>query len=607
MFHRKEKVKVMKLFAANSTSNVDALKVRNSEKYFYRYMADTLKGYGITKVVPFTSVYADLFYLEKGKIGLFKFMDTNEEAFSILGEEIAEIMEEERDKLFEMIKEQGILCEIPCFYIMPYVDLEAFGMEDKRSYIIDREPFERLINQEDAFSNYLSDTLDTETMEHIRLTLAKDYHIFKKSTDNRNARGTMKKIFFPYKELSYQALFMDANEIRYINSIKYGKTLLEGSSGTGKTTILFSRAIKLAKLFPNDHFLYFTFDKQLVYELNNMMEMKKIRLDNLKVINFHQYIAQLGKPYGLRIDGGKGYRSFAAEFHKIFRKVTQIYKEKPMFRGIFLDESENFSDEEIDFLSECVYPKKSFFVVSQDKAKDIKNTEQSIWKGTDRVYFDEVISLKVNYRSSVQINTFVNDFTEKVRSYAEEQLDTDLYDYIRKGYTRRKTLGEIHLIESLNTAEMLKKMGEKIRELEKKGYIYSDICIVYPYNSRKTKNKGQIFYQYMIKNALEEMEIPFLIANDEMINMTHKIGVTLSNVYNIGNLEFKAVLFCETESLSSDFAEESMDKSIFLRGINVLYTIFNRSVDEMYIFTREEETDNCWKSLMKEAFYMRRQ
>lgn len=590
----------MKLFASNSVSNIDALKVRNSEKEFYRYMND-LKGYGLTKTVPFAGVYTDLIYIEHGRIALFKFMDTNEETFSILDEEIIEIMEEERDKLFFEMKESGIEKEIPYYFVMPYVDLQKFGHEKKRSFILDRYLFERLINFEDEFSSYLSEPLSVEETDFFRFTMAKEYHIIKKLTDNRGNRGSLRKIKFSYRSLDYQAMIMDNNEIRAINSIKYGKTLLEGASGTGKTTILFSRALKLAKLFPNDQFLYITFNKQLVYELKHMMEMKGIALSNLKVINFHQYISQLGKPYGLRIDPEKGYQGFEKEFSKVFAKVVQIYRNKRDYRGIFLDESENFSDEEINFLLDSIYTKKSFFVVSQDKAKDIKNTEKLIWKDIDRVDFDEVIHLKTNYRAAVALNQLLNTYVDKVREYSEEEFSTSLDDYVYKTYTKRKTMGKVESHFFAEFSEVSRNIAQKIRQLVEEGYQYSDICVVYPYNNRKTKMKGQTFYRYIIKNDLEEQSIPFMIATDEIINMSHKIGVTLSNVYNVFNLEYKVILFCGIESLTPEFAlRDGSERENFLEGFNIVYSILNRGVDELYLFFKKEE-ENQWKKLLVEA------
>lgn len=590
----------------NSISDVDALKVRNSEKEFYRYMSDKLKGYGFTKVVSFPYVYSDFIYVHEGRVGLFRFMDTNEDTFSILSEELLEIMEEEIQKARDTLIFHNISFEIPYYYIMPYIDLAEFSLENKREYIIDKYIFERFINDEELFDNYLSCTFSKEDINYFQLTMMKDYYIFKKSTDLRSGKGSLRDISYIYRNHEYKAIFMDSVEIKNINSIKYGKTLIEGSSGTGKTTILFSRAIKLAKIFPNDEFIYITFNKQLVSKLKGILEMKNIKLDNLKIINFHQYILQLGKPYGLNLSTNKGFKIFETEFLKMFKKISQIYKNKRIYRGIFLDESENFSDIEINFLLDSIYTKKSFFIVSQDKSKNIRNAKKSIWQDIDQVDFDEIISLKTNYRACININSSINRFIDQSRDYVEENYDMGLEEYAKKGYTKIKKVGQSGYYLTKDISDSLKIICRQIHICLDEGYHYSDICIVYPFNSKKMRGNNQVFYQLLIKNTLKEYNIPFLIATDEMTNMTHKIGVTLSNVYTISNLEFNIVFFLELESVELSFQKHSLTEQIFLQEFNIIYTILNRSLERLYLFIENRESElpeNRWNKMISESFF----
>lgn len=596
----------LKLFTMSSVSDVDALKVRNSEKEFYRYMSDKLKGYGFTKVVSFPYVYSDFIYIHEGHVGLFRFMDTNEDTFSILSEELLEIMEEEIQKAKDTLNCNNISFEIPYYYIMPYVDLAEFGLEDKRRYIIDKYIFERLINSEELFDNYLSCTFSEEEINCFQLTMMKDYYIFKKSTDLRSGKGNLSDINYFYRNHEYKAIFMDSVEIKHINSIKYGRTLIEGSSGTGKTTILFNRAIKLSKLFPNDEFIYITFNKQLVNKLKGILEMKNLKIDNLKIINFHQYILQLGKPYGLNMPISKGFKTFDTEFLKIFKKISQIYKNKRIYRGIFLDESENFSDIEIDFLLGSIYTKKSFFIVSQDKSKDIRNSRKSIWKDIDQVDFDEIIYLKTNYRACTNINNSINTFIDQARDYVEKYYGMGLEEYAKKGYTKIKNVGLSGYFLTKDINDSLRIICKQITMCLEQGYRYSDICIVYPFNSKKMKGNNYVFYQFLIKNMLKEHDIPFLIATDEMTNMTNKIGVTLSNVYTVSNLEFSVVFFLELESVELSFRKHILEEQIFLQEFNIIYTILNRSLERLYLFIEDRESDlnkNRWSQMIRESFF----
>lgn len=53
-------------------------------------------------------------------------MDTNEDTFSILTEELLEIMEEEINKVNDTLNDYKFSVKIPYYYIMPYVDLAEF-------------------------------------------------------------------------------------------------------------------------------------------------------------------------------------------------------------------------------------------------------------------------------------------------------------------------------------------------------------------------------------------------------------------------------------------------------------------------------------------------
>ena len=85
--------------------------------------------------------------------------------------------------------------------------------------------------------------------------------------------------------------------------------------------------------------------------------------------------------------------------------------------------------------------------------------------------------------------------------------------------------------------------------IAKKGLKYSDIAVIYPFNKKKLKNGKTIYFQYMIKKELEKNEIPYIYGDDELTNIINKNGVTISNMYSIKNLEYKAIVFCELEML----------------------------------------------------------
>ena len=78
-------------------SQLDALKVKEVEKIFYENIGDNTNV--VPKVTPFKGINTDLLYIKDNKILFVKFMDTSEDLFSILDEELIEVMNEENELL----------------------------------------------------------------------------------------------------------------------------------------------------------------------------------------------------------------------------------------------------------------------------------------------------------------------------------------------------------------------------------------------------------------------------------------------------------------------------------------------------------------------------
>ena len=82
-------------------SQLDALRMKEFEKKFYEKLSDNVKI--VPKVTPFKGINTDLMYIKDNKILFIKFMDTSEEIFSILDEELIEVMNEEFNLLIRVI------------------------------------------------------------------------------------------------------------------------------------------------------------------------------------------------------------------------------------------------------------------------------------------------------------------------------------------------------------------------------------------------------------------------------------------------------------------------------------------------------------------------
>ena len=77
----------------NINSQLDALKIKDIETIFYEKISNNVDL--IPKVTPFKGINTDMLYIKDNKLLFIKFMDTTEDLFFILEEELLEVMNEE--------------------------------------------------------------------------------------------------------------------------------------------------------------------------------------------------------------------------------------------------------------------------------------------------------------------------------------------------------------------------------------------------------------------------------------------------------------------------------------------------------------------------------
>ncbi len=588
----------MRIYSTNIISELDSLRIKDSERDFYKHFRGKLKGIGITKVVPIEGVNLDLMYMEENNVLFIKFMDTNEEIYSILEEELLEIMEEEYDKLEKGIKMFNLDIKCNLIYIMPYVYREEDSSceEFAQMHIIDKYKYSELIENPTFLQQYFKGVNEEVTLNLFRFYICPEYHVIKKESEDRLINKDFKRITFSYDHYKYSALFLSSFQLKKLNSIKYGNTLFLAPAGSGKTTLLIGRGIKLAKLYPKDKFLFITFNKQLMNDIKNQISLLMKNPKNLEVYNFHGFIFKLAKQFDLVIDYGKLKENFEKYFRNIFLQVKHALKNKRIYKGIFLDECENFNEEEIEFIKGMLYNSKNIFNLSSDKAKDIKNNLKSFMGSWEIIDFNDIVEFNHNYRETRKISTFINNFSQNALEYINKFNVNFPEDYYLKTHSLRKEGENVEIVKVENIEEKIESIIWEIEYLVKqKGVNYTDIAIIYPYNKRKLKSGNIIYFQYILRKALEERGIPYIYANDELTNLSNKMGVTISNIYSINNLEYKAVIFCQIEMLYSHGLHENYtlnEVSNFIKNLNIIYTALTRAIDYLIIITTFQENNS---------------
>jgi len=138
-----------------------------------------------------------------------------------------------------------------------------------------------------------------------------------------------------------------------------------------------------------------------------------------------------------------------------------------------------------------------------------------------------------------------------------------------------------------------------------KGLNYSDIAIVFPYNKKKLKNGKTIYFQYLLRKALDDVSIPYVVGDDNLTKYGKKSGITISNLYFIKSLEYKAVVFCELEMLyNQTINEEDQDYQVndFIGDLNKIYMVMNRASEYLtFITTFNEKSSELINILVNSA------
>lgn len=576
----------------NINSELDALKIKEAEKIFYN-KADS-KISIIPKVTPFKGINTDLMYIKENKILFIKFMDTSEDLFYLLEEELIEVMSEENELLKLKMAQNYKDIKYNYIFIMPYVNLEDDYKNDFiNNNIIDKNKLKYIIEDSNYIDNYLKETNNEIALNLFTLDICPEYYIL---NGKDNISKGLKKISFYNDEYKYSANILEENQIVDSISIKYGNTLFTGGSGTGKSTIMLSRALKLARVYPHHRFLILTESKQVCNELRERCSLLYKDNDNLEIHTLHTFVMKLVKRFNLVLDYNMLKKDYDRTFNNLIKQAQNIIKTKRMFKGIFIDEGEYFSEYNLDFIREFLYKTKYVFNIFTCNCSNISSNLNIFKYNLCNIEFREKIVLKNNYRQTKDILEFTNNFSKNSNEYIQSLRKNNINNEFYTSYPLRLGNKSVDIIKVSDLDEQISSLLWEIDYLvNKKGLNYSDICIIYPYNKKRLKNGKTIYFQYILKKALEESDIPYIYAEDNLTNISKKIGITISNIYNIKSLEYKAIIICELEMLyNHKIIDRHQDYQLndFVGDLNKVYLAINRASDYLSIITSFNENSS---------------
>ena len=574
-------------------SQLDALRVKEVEKIFYEKINDNTNV--VPKVTPFRGINTDLLYIKDNKILFVKFMDTSEDLFSILDEELIEVMNEENELLKLKMAQLHSNISFNYVFIMPYVTIEDdYGFEEfVNNNIIDKNKLKNIINKPKELEKYLSEENNEIELNLYLLDICPEYY---ELNGAYHLNKEFKKITFSQDDYTYTANMLTNNQLEKALSINYGKSLIQGPTASGKTTIMLSRAIKLARIYPHHNFVIFTHTKQLCNQLKESIKLLYKENNNLEVHTISSFVFKLSKRYNLVLDHNMLKKDYEKTFNNLIKQAKNVIKNKRMYKGIFIDESECFEQKYVEFIQEFLYEKKYIFNMYYCEYLNIYNNVNIFKKTLDYIEFDEEVLLDENYRQKKAIVDFSNEFCKNANKYIKSLRN----NIKREIYKPSKSIMKDGIMAQIVKAEDLEDQISSILWeikylLNNKGLNYSDIAIVFPYNKKRLKNGKTIYFQYLLRKALDDVSIPYIMGDENLTKHAKRSGITISNLYFIKNLEYKAVVFCELEMLyNQTISENDQDYQVndFVGDLNKIYMVMNRASEYLTITTTFNENSS---------------
>ncbi len=584
----------------NISSQLDALRIKDIEKIFY----DKIDGDSIVipKVTPFKGINTDAMYIKDNKLLFIKFMDTTEDIFFLLEEDLLEVMNEEYNLLKTNMEENFPNISYNYIFIMPNIDIINNYEFDDFIYnnIVDKETLNSIMKNRSSLDNYIKNENNEIDLNLFILNACPEYYTL---NNHLHINKNFKKIYFYKEDYEYTATMLDEEQIQEIVSINYGNSLFIGGSGTSKSTIMLSKAIKLSRVYPHHSFLILTYSKQQANELREKLNLLSKDSTNIDIYTFNSFILKLAKKYDLIVDYNLLKKDYNKTLDNLIKQAKNIIKNKKMFKGIFIDEIESFSKEEINFVKDFLYKTKYVFNVFSCESLNVFNNFNIFKNNIEDIEFEYKKVLENNYRQANEIVNFSNKFCENVNNYIGEIRSNISKPLFIETNSIRNSHKSVDIIKVSDIDEQINSIVWEIKHLvETKGMKHSDICVVYPYNKKKLKTGKVIYFQYMLRKALEESNIPYIYAEESLTNMTYKTGVTISNIYNIRSLEYRACIVCQLEMLyNQKIMDTTQDYQVndFVGDLNKVYLAISRPYDYLSIITTfNEENSNIIKFLM---------
>lgn len=232
--------------------------------------------------------------------------------------------------------------------------------------------------------------------------------------------------------------------------------LIKGAPGSGKTTVLLYKLMKLKKTNPNAKILMITYNKTLTKYVKDFFESKGEAMENVTISTFHSWAWQV-----LKKINGRGPSSPPKTIDEIFEKVYSERKKSSDHRFYKEDRFKNFLEEEIQWI-------KGQGIESLEEYKKVKRSGRNARLSKEdrkEVYgFLTEFDMLLSNRNIVPFDDYANLLSVNI----DEIPSSHKYDFILIDEAQDLNQSQLLLLRKLNPKSLVVSadMGQKIYKTE---------------------------------------------------------------------------------------------------------------------------------------------
>ncbi|MBC2849905.1 AAA family ATPase [Cetobacterium sp. 8H] len=346
---------------------------------------------------------------------------------------------------------------------------------------------------------------------------------------------------------------LDTKQEKLAKNLENGFQIITGVPGSGKTVVLISRAIHLAKAHPNWKIKILTYNRTLksrieskINYLKPILEFEGLNLNNLTIDTFHTLALEIAE-----VEAGDFNNS---DFWKDELPKIALSKATPSYDAILVDEYQDFKE---DWIKVCIKSlnmidnQKNLLLVG-DPLQAIYNNDELSLKSLNLSPIDKNLSLNFSYRTGkkqmlLASNLILDDngttssanvLSELENIKLQTNHNSEIY-FVERGYTE--------IFDILNFLLIKEKINPE------------DLMILVPTN--KTKED---FYRLLPNNLTS-----FLTFSKDFSD-THGVVTTY---YSAKGLEAKICILVEFEKIKNK---------------KIAYVALTRASEQTYIYCKEK-------------------